>query len=79
MRVTTCDRLSAIYLQRGMHLFAALTRMLPSLIDIARSRISGSGSPSILPTPGETVDLSREPFQVSRERFQVSTYPYART
>ena len=57
MRVTNCDRLSAIYLQRGMHLFAALTRMLPSLIDIARSRISGPGSAPILPSAGETKHL----------------------
>ena len=49
MRVTNCDRFSAIYLQRGMHLFAALPRMLSSLLDMATSRISGSGSPPILP------------------------------
>ena len=41
MRVPNCDRFSAIYLQRGMHLFAALPRMLSSLIDMARSRLAG--------------------------------------
>ena len=41
-RVPNCDRFSAIYLQRGMHLFAALPRMLSSLLDMATSRISGS-------------------------------------
>ena len=44
-----CDRFSAIYQQRGMHLFAALPRMLSSLLDMATSRISRSGSPPPLP------------------------------